>query len=57
VAAAITKATALDVELVEGSRGEFTVWVDEAEVARKDTDGFPSDATAVAAVRRALARA
>jgi hypothetical protein len=56
VAAAIRAATRLDVEIVEGGRGEFTVWVDETEVARKDADGFPSDAAAVAAVRQALAR-
>jgi hypothetical protein len=51
----IKKATGIDVELVEGRRGEFTVWVGETIVAQKDDDlGFPPDEDIVAAVRAAL---
>jgi hypothetical protein len=53
VAALITEATGLEVEVVEGDRGEFTVWVDSAVVARKDAHGFPTDEAIVAAVRHA----
>jgi len=54
VAAEIKKATGIEAEVVEGNRGEFTVWVDQENVARKTADGFPSDQEAVSAVRRAL---
>jgi hypothetical protein len=54
VAAALKKATGIDPDVVEGSRGEFTVWVGDQIVARKDTKGFPSEEDAVAAVRLAL---
>jgi hypothetical protein len=40
--------------LVEGSRGEFTVWVGEQVVAKKGWVRFPSDATVVSAVRQAI---
>jgi hypothetical protein len=49
VAALITSETGLDVELVVGGRGEFTVWVDDERVANKDA----TDQDAVSAVRRA----
>jgi hypothetical protein len=39
---------------VEGKRGEYTVWVGETLVAKKDRGGFPSDQEVVAAVQRAL---
>ena len=45
----------VDAELVVGDRGEFTVWVDERQVARKGWLRFPSDAKVLAAVREALA--
>lgn len=45
----------LDVDIIEGGRGEFTVWVDSKEVARKIGDDFPTDETCVEAVRQALA--
>ena len=54
VAALIKVATGIEPELVVGSRGEFTVWVGEETVAKKDASGFPGEAEAVAAVRRAL---
>jgi hypothetical protein len=51
----IKKATGVDVEIVEGRRGEFTVWAGESIVAQKDDDlGFPPDEDIVAAVRSAL---
>lgn len=40
--------------MVEGGRGEFTVWVGEACVARKDEQGFPDEQTVVGAVQRAF---
>ena len=43
-------------ELVEGNRGEFTVWVGEERVAGKDAMGFPSEQDVLAAVRKALGR-
>jgi prepilin-type N-terminal cleavage/methylation domain-containing protein len=54
VAASIKEEIGADVDLVEGSRGEFTVWVGEHQVAAKGPDGFPSEQEAVTAVRRAL---
>lgn len=46
----------LDVEtnLVEGDRGEFTVWVDERVVAKKNWLGFPDDEKVLEAVREAI---
>jgi hypothetical protein len=55
VAALIKNATGADVDVVEGGRGEFTVWVGDQVVAQKSSLGFPSDEDAVAAVRQALA--
>jgi hypothetical protein len=55
VAALIKKAAGVDVELVEGNRGEFTIWVGPKHVAEKGASGFPSDEDCVAAVRDALA--
>ena len=53
--AALVKArTGREMELVEGGRGEFTVWVDDQVVARKDTSGFPEDGDVVKAVAKAL---
>lgn len=57
MAAAIKKQLALETEIVEGSRGEFTVWVGNRCVAKKDRDGFPEDASIVEAVRRAMGAA
>jgi hypothetical protein len=43
----------LDVEtkLVAGDRGEFTVWVGDAVVSRKNWLGFPSDEKVLEAVK------
>ena len=56
MAALIKKEIGVDPELVEGERGEFTVWVGEQLVAQKDSLGFPSEHEALAAVQQALAR-
>lgn len=55
MAALIKDELGVDAELSEGGRGEFTVWVGDEVVAKKDTQGFPSDEDALAAVRRAAA--
>jgi hypothetical protein len=42
--------------LVEGDRGEFTVWVGDRVVSKKTWLGFPADEKVLEAVREALAR-
>ena len=42
----------LDTTLIEGDRGEFTIWVDRNRVYSK-TDAFPSDDEIVRAVQGA----
>ena len=54
MAARIKAETGINPEVVEGTRGEFTVWVGDARVAEKTTDGFPEDDDVVSAVRRTL---
>jgi hypothetical protein len=54
VAALIKSSTGLDTEIVEGARGEFTVWVDGKRVAQKTADGFPEDQQALSAVKQAV---
>jgi hypothetical protein len=54
VAALIKDELGVGSELIEGGRGEFTVWVGDQVVAKKDSEGFPSDEDALAAVRRAV---
>jgi hypothetical protein len=56
VAAVLKEHIGTDAELVEGHRGEFTVWVGEERVAAKDAMGYPSEHDVLAAVRRALDR-
>lgn len=41
-------------ELVEGDRGEFTVWVGDRMVAKKGWVRFPQDKKVLAAVQQAL---
>ncbi|MBA2540897.1 MAG: hypothetical protein H0V17_14755 [Deltaproteobacteria bacterium] len=43
----------MSADLVIGSSGEFTVWVDSAKVAEKTAGKFPEPASVVAAVRAA----
>ena len=45
-----------EAELVEGNRGEFTVWVGEEQVAGKNAIGFPTEQEVLAAVRKTLGR-
>ena len=45
----------VETNLVEGDRGEFTVWVADRVVAKKGWLGFPDDEKVLAAVREALA--
>jgi hypothetical protein len=55
VAAAIKQETGVEPELVEGGRGEFTVWVGDQKVAGKTPEeGFPTEQQVLAAVRQAL---
>jgi hypothetical protein len=56
VAAVIKAALGVEPELAEGGRGEFTVWVGDEVVAKKDSNGFPTEDDALAAVQRAVAR-
>lgn len=44
----------IDAEVIEGDRGEFTVWVEKNLVAKKGFFGFPSDQKVLAAVQKAL---
>ena len=55
MAALIKKEIGVDPELVEGNRGEFTVWVEDELVAQKGSHGFPSDKEVLTAVRQATA--
>ena len=55
MAALIKDGLGIDSELSEGGRGEFTVWVGDEVVAKKDLQGFPSDEDVLAAVKRAVA--
>jgi hypothetical protein len=56
VAALIESHTGLKAEVVEGGRGEFTVWVGDEKVAQKSAEGFPTEQEALAAVQKALTR-
>lgn len=57
MAAVIEQHLQLDTNIVEGDRGEFSVWVGDLCVAKKDRDGFPEDAAIVEAVRQATSGA
>jgi len=54
VAALIQSELHENTEILVGARGEFTVWVGDDCVAKKDADGFPADSAIVDAVRRRL---
>lgn len=45
----------IEPELVEGNRGEFTVWVGDDVVAKKGWVRFPTDQRVLSAVQQALA--
>ena len=53
-AASIKKELGIETELIEGKRGEFTVWVDDKIVAEKGWIRFPSDEKVVESVKQAL---
>jgi hypothetical protein len=53
VAAALKQIEGLDVDVVNGARGEFTVLVDGHEVARKDEE-LPSVEKVVTAVKEVV---
>jgi len=54
VADAIKDATGEATELISGNKGEFTVWVDDAQVADKVDGEFPEDTDCLSAVQAAL---
>jgi hypothetical protein len=56
VAGELKRQLGVDSTLIEGDRGEFTVWVDQKKVASKKGDDFPAEAEVVDAVRAALKR-
>jgi predicted Rdx family selenoprotein len=51
VAAELRKVPGLDVQLVDGNHGEFSVLVDGRKVAEKRGDTFPSAEEVKAAIR------
>jgi len=51
VAAQLKQDLGIDVELVVGNSGEFTVWVDGAKVSEKQGARFPDPKEVVEAVR------
>jgi hypothetical protein len=57
VADDLKRALGIDSTLIEGDRGEFTVWVDQKKVTSKKGDEFPSGTEVVDAVRAALKKA
>lgn len=51
MAAQLKQALGIDAELVVGSSGEFTVWVDDRKIAEKSLGRFPDPEAVVGAVR------
>jgi hypothetical protein len=56
VAAFLKEKIGVDSDLVEGGRGEFTVWLGDDRVAQKDANGFPTEQDVLAAVQQALGK-
>ena len=54
MAALIESQIGVSPDIVEGNRGEFSVWVDGRRVANKDESGFPTDEAVVSAVLEAV---
>jgi hypothetical protein len=54
VADLLKKELNVETQLIAGDRGEFTVWVGDEVVAKKNWLGFPDDEKVVTAVREAL---
>ncbi|MDQ3665354.1 MAG: hypothetical protein M3410_01935 [Acidobacteriota bacterium] len=55
MAGLIKRELGVEPELIEGDRGEFTVWVGDRRVAKKGWVRFPSDQRILSAVQQALA--
>ena len=51
----IKRKLGVEPELIEGDRGEFSVWVGDQLVAKKGWVRFPSDQKVLSAVQQALA--
>lgn len=51
----LKKELGVETKLIAGDRGEFTVWVGDEVVAKKNWLGFPADEKVLEAVRAALA--
>lgn len=51
----IKRELGVEPELIEGDRGEFTVWVGDRVVAKKGWVRFPPEGKVLTEVRRALA--
>lgn len=51
----IKRELGVEPELIEGDRGEFSVWVGDQLVAKKGWVRFPPDQRVLSAVRQALA--
>jgi hypothetical protein len=54
VADLLKKELNVETELIAGDRGEFTVWVGDNIVSKKNWLGFPDDGKVLEAVREAL---
>ena len=50
----IKRELGVEPEVVEGDRGEFTVWVGDRMVAKKGWVRFPADEKVLSSVRQAL---
>jgi hypothetical protein len=55
VAELLNRELNVETRLIEGDRGEFTVWVAGRVVAKKGMFGFPTDEKVLETVREALA--
>jgi hypothetical protein len=53
VAEALKREPGIQVDVVDGAKGEFTVSVDGQQVARKEGDGLPPVEQVLAAVKKA----
>ena len=54
MAAELKRHLGITTKLIEGDRGEFTVWVGPKKVADKQNGDFPEEADVVKAVQAAL---
>ena len=56
MAAALQSALGVEADLIQGDRGEFTVWVNSQRVATKHNGEFPDEKEVVDAVRSAFSK-